>query len=227
MVARKTRGVLELSGLQVIIGQFSGLRGPIGLGPEGEEVREMEESRSIRPGMPWWLFLITGIAWLMVSLVVLRFDVTSLTAVGVLLGVVLIAVGVNEFFIMSVVEGWKWVHAVLGVLFVAGGLWAFTTPIGAFWELASILGFLLVFKGTMDIVAAVITRPSNELWWLGLTVGILEVLLAFWASQQFFAPRAALILLWVGFAALMRGITEIVLAFQVRRINRGEAALAT
>ena len=43
------------------------------------------------------------------------------------------------------------------------------------------------------------TREINDLWWLGLVVGILEILLAFWASQQFFAPRAALILLWVGF----------------------------
>jgi hypothetical protein len=30
----------------------------------------------------WWLFLITGIAWVIIALVVLRFDTTSLAAVG-------------------------------------------------------------------------------------------------------------------------------------------------
>jgi hypothetical protein len=44
--------------------------------------------------------------------------------------------------------------------------------------------------------------------------------LGFWASQQFFAPRALLIITWVGFSALLRGVGEIVLAFEVRRIGR-------
>jgi uncharacterized membrane protein HdeD (DUF308 family) len=38
--------------------------------------------------VPWWLFLVTGIAWLLISLIVLRFDVTSIAAVGALLGVI-------------------------------------------------------------------------------------------------------------------------------------------
>jgi hypothetical protein len=46
------------------------------------------------------------------------------------------------------------------------------------------------------------------------------VLLGFWASQQFFQARAALILIWVGFFALFRGFGEIVMAFAVRRAGR-------
>jgi uncharacterized membrane protein HdeD (DUF308 family) len=67
---------------------------------------------------------------------------------------------------------------------------------------------------------AFMSREVNDLWWLGLVVGILEILLAFWASQQLFAPRAALILIWVGFLAMFRGFTEIFLAFEVRRLSR-------
>ena len=50
-----------------------------------------------------------------------------------------------------------------------------------------------------------------------MAVGILEILLGFWASQQYYAPRATLILVWVGFMALFRGIGEIVFAFELRR----------
>ena len=39
--------------------------------------------------MPWWLFLVTAIAWLLISLIVLRFDVTSIAAVRALLRVIL------------------------------------------------------------------------------------------------------------------------------------------
>ena len=38
--------------------------------------------------LQWWLFLVTGVAWLLISLVVLRFDVTSIPAVGALPGVI-------------------------------------------------------------------------------------------------------------------------------------------
>ncbi|HJS26659.1 MAG TPA: DUF308 domain-containing protein [Actinomycetota bacterium] len=179
------------------------------------------ETRAARVAMgAWWLFLVTGILWLLIALVVLRFNVTSIAAVGALLGAVFLIAGVNEFIRLSSVEGWKWLHVLLGVLFIGGSIWAFVHPIGAFYELAALLGFLLLFKGIFDIAFAVMTKEANELWWLGLVVGILEVVLAFWASQQYFAPRAALILIWVGFMAMFRGIGEIVLAFQLRKAGK-------
>ena len=48
----------------------------------------------------------------------------------------------------------------------------------------------------------------------------MELMLGFWASQQYYPARAALILIWVGFFALFRGITEIVMAFQVRGVGK-------
>jgi hypothetical protein len=45
---------------------------------------------------------------------------------------------------------------------------------------------------------------------------VLEILLGFWASQQVIAARAALLIFYVGFLALFRGVTEIVLSFQLK-----------
>ena len=167
----------------------------------------------------WWLFLITGIAWVIIALIVLRFDTTSIATVGALLGVVFLLAGLNEFMIWTVRRTWRWAHIVLGVVFLIGAIAAFATPYDAFWALASILGFLLVLKGSLDIIASAMTKDVNELWGLGLLAGILELILGFWASQQFFPARAALILIWVGFLALFRGVSEIVLAFQIRRLH--------
>jgi len=171
----------------------------------------------------WWLFLITGIAWLIIALIVLRFDTNSIATVGALLGVVFLITGLNEWMIAVVRPSWKWAHLALGILFVLGSFTAFARPYNAFWALASLLGFLLVLKGSLDIIVSAMTKDVNEFWWLGLVTGILELLLGFWASQQFFPARATLILVWVGFAGLFRGISEIVLGFQIRRLHSGAA----
>src|SRR5689334_19148783 len=130
---------------------------------------------------PWWLFLLTGIAWLIISVMVLRFTPASITTVGVLLGVLFLLCTVNEFFIASVGHSWRWAHILLGVFFAVGAIWSFARPINAFWSLASVLGLLLIFKGTLDIISAIETKDINGAWWLGLVAGILELLLGFWA----------------------------------------------
>jgi uncharacterized membrane protein HdeD (DUF308 family) len=180
-----------------------------------------ERARGARAGLwrlagPWWLFLLTGIAWLIIAWVVLHFTPASLTTVGVLLGVLFLLAAVNEFVIAGVRRHWGWAHVLLGGLFVVGAIWAFARPFDAFWSIASVLGLLLILKGTLDLINAIMTRNVNHAWWLGLVVGILELLLGFWASQQRFPARGALLLLWVGFFALFRGISEIVIAFEVR-----------
>ena len=180
-----------------------------------------ERVRGARAGLwrlagPWWLMLITGIAWLIISVVVLRFRLTSITTVGVLIGVVFLAAMVNEFLLASVHVGWRWAHVLLGILFVVGAIWAFANPINAFWALASVIGLLFVLYGALDIISSVAAREISGTWWLGLVAGILLILLGFWASQQMFPARAALLLLWVGFFALFRGISEIVIAFELR-----------
>jgi uncharacterized membrane protein HdeD (DUF308 family) len=169
---------------------------------------------------PWWLFLITGIAWLIISVMVLRFTPASINTVGILLGVLFLLAGFNEFMIGSVGHSWRWAHVLLGIFFIIGAIWAFARPFNAFWSLASILGLLLIFKGTLDLITAVVTRDVNPSWWLGLVTGILELILGFWASQQAFPARGALLLLWVGFFALFRGISEIVVSFELRHRQR-------
>jgi uncharacterized membrane protein HdeD (DUF308 family) len=164
----------------------------------------------------WWLFLVSGLIWFVVSLVVLRMNLTSVAAVGVLLGVVFLVSGAEEILVASVRPSWAWARILLAVFFFAGAIWCFVAPFDAFWSLAAALGFLLVFKGTLDIVESITTRAINDVWWLGLVTGVLEIGLGFWASQQYFPSQAALLLLLVGFYALFRGLSEIVLAFQVR-----------
>jgi len=169
----------------------------------------------------WWIFLVTGVIWLLISVLVLRFNETSVGTVGVILGIVFVGAAINEFVIFALMRnGWRWLNLILALMFTAGAVYCFASPKDAFWDLASVLGLLLVLMGSFQIIGAVVSRSTNEVWWLGLVVGVIELMLGFWASQQLYPARAALILLWVGFFALFRGITEIVLAFRIRSAGR-------
>ena len=169
---------------------------------------------------PWWMFLLTGIAWLIIGWIALRFTPASVATVGVLLGVLFLFSMFNEFLLASVRSSWRWLHVLMGVIFAFGAGWSFARPFDAFWTLASILGLLLIFRGTLDIISSVDARDANSAWWLGLVAGILEILLGFWASQQYYAIQGTLLLVWVGLFALFRGISELVIAFELRKAQR-------
>ena len=173
----------------------------------------------------WWVYLVSGIAWLIVAWVVLRLNATSITTVGVILGIVFLAAGIHEVFLATLVSGgWKVWNYIMAVLFFLAGLWGLFEPVQTFFALASVLGLLLIFYGIFEIAQSIASRDINPYWWLGLIAGVLLLLLAFWVSGSdrvyALAQRTYLILFWVGFFALFKGITQIVNAFGIRHAGK-------
>lgn len=182
-------------------------------------MEQMTESEAAAVGRSatkmWWLFLATGIAWVIFGCVVLAWDPGTAALIGYLTGFLLIAAGINEFIAIGFVAAWKWLHAVLGVLFVIGGVLALLVPFQTFGILALLIGWYLLFKGLASVIFSIVGRDALHLWGLLLATGILEMVIGVWAIG--YPGRSAwLLILWVGIGALIRGITEIVLAFKLR-----------
>jgi len=172
---------------------------------------------------PWWLVLITGIGWMLVGLIVLRFDYTSVSAISILFGFVAIAAGVMEIGVLMLAEGWwKLLHGILVVVFIATGIVAFIHPGNTFAALAAVFSFFLIFAGTFDIIIAIATRHEIEVWWLQLVGGIIEVALGFWAAG-YYGRSAVLLIAWVAAFTLIRGIRDIVLSFRIREVQHATA----
>ena len=168
----------------------------------------------------WWIFLVSGIAWLVFALLVFQWNYTTVYAISILFGITALVAGVNEFFAITVsTTGWKWVHGFLGVLFVIAGIWALVHPHNAFATLAALMGFFLLVKGVFDLTVAFMTKGYFDLWWVQLVLGILEIVLAFWVAGSF-RQQAILLVVYVGIVALTRGITEIFLAFKLKGLGR-------
>jgi len=168
---------------------------------------------------PWWLLLITGIAWTLVALIVLRFDYTTVSAIAILFGIVAIAAGVLEIGVLILAAGWwKLLHGLLAVAFIATGIVAFIHPGNTFVALSAVFSFFLIFAGTFDIIVSISVRHEIEVWWLQLVSGIVELLLGLWAAG-YYGRSAVLLVAWVAAIAILRGIRDIVLAFRVRQIQ--------
>jgi uncharacterized membrane protein HdeD (DUF308 family) len=173
---------------------------------------------------PWWSVLINGIAWMLLALILLRFDYTSVSAISILFGIVAIVAGVLELGVLMLAAGWwKLLHGALAVAFIAAGIVAFVHPGNTFAALAAVFSFFLVIAGTFDIVIAISVRHEIDVWWLQLIVGIVEILIGLWAAG-YYGRSAVLLVAWVAAIAIMRGINDIVLAFRLREVQHAPAS---
>ena len=167
----------------------------------------------------WWVGLVAGIAWLVISLVILQFDNASVTTVGILFGLMFLLAGAVNFALASVAESARWVWALAGMLFVAAAVVCFVSPADTFAGAADMLGFLFLLLGIWWMVRSFLERPVNPVWWLGLISGVLMTCMAFWTSGQFFIHKAYILLVFAGIWALIEGINAIVRAFAVREVH--------
>jgi uncharacterized membrane protein HdeD (DUF308 family) len=167
--------------------------------------------------LPWWTFLLTGAAWIVVAWIVLGFNEQSIVAIATLAGVVILVAAAFELVLLVYAPSWKWLHGLLGVLFVITGIFALINPGRTVFWLAAFIGWYLLFKGIADIMLAFLTKAENDAWWLGLVVGIFEVLLGFWAAGRVDRSLYTLIVL-VAAIALARGITDIIMGFHARKL---------
>ena len=175
-------------------------------------------------GTGWWVFLVTGIAWLIVSLFVLQFDTQAAATIAIIFGVVILLAAAEEIYATFALSsgGWRLLHLGLAILFLFGGIFAFAYPGQTFGTLAILVAWFLLIRGTVEAVVSLFFRHV-ELWWLRLISGILQIIIAVWAIG--YPGRSAyLLILWVGLSALARGIAQIILAFQVRSYGKRVAA---
>jgi uncharacterized membrane protein HdeD (DUF308 family) len=154
----------------------------------------------------WWLWLVFGILWIIVALVVLQFSESSFALIGVMIGAMFIGAGVQYM-------------ALLGALLIIWGVVAIFNPVQTFNEFADILGFIFLLVAFIWFVQAFSERDHNDLWWLGLVSGTLMLVIAFIAAGSDVNVKANLLVLFVGLWALMSGIVDLVRAFQLHHVG--------
>jgi uncharacterized membrane protein HdeD (DUF308 family) len=167
----------------------------------------------------WWALILAGIAWVAAALVILQFDNASVTTVGILVGAMFLALGIENVALARLDVKMRWAWGLASALFLVSAIICFANPADTFAGLADVLGFLFLIVGIWWMVRAFLERPINPVWWLGLISGVLMTTLAFWTSGQFFIHKAYVLLVFAGIWALMQGTSNIVRGFELRRLN--------
>ncbi len=180
--------------------------------PEGREALK-------QMSVYWWLWLIIGIAWIIIALVILQFTDQSLEIVGIIIGAMFIGAGIQYFVISTLVHRWRWVWIALGTLLIIGGVVAIFNPAETFEAVADVLGFIFLLVGITWIFQAFAEQDHNDLWWLGLIAGILMLIIAFWTAGQLAGVKQDLLIVFAGVWALMAGVTDVVRAFQIKSVG--------
>jgi uncharacterized membrane protein HdeD (DUF308 family) len=165
----------------------------------------------------WWLFLIIGILWILFGMFVLSYNVGSLLALAVFAGVTFLMTGITQVMTAGRVHDWRWLYLVGGALSILTGILALVWPGRTLLVLAGILAWFLVFKGIVDIVGA-LSAHGRPYWWLGLLLGVLELLLGIWAAG--YPGRSLFVFVnLVGAYAIFYGFTELFAAFDLRGLG--------
>jgi len=182
-----------------------------------------EDMRTVTGNWGW--FLAAGIAWIIFGFIVLSFNYRTVWAIALFFGIGFIMGGIMEFAVAAAAPGWKWLYVLIGIVSIVAGIIALGWPGETFLVLSAIAGWLLLFYGIIDVVFAFSTRHLQGFWWMQLIAGLIMIFLGFWAispdNQTVSTYRGAVLLaVWIGVAALFRGISDLIVGFRLRSAHR-------
>jgi uncharacterized membrane protein HdeD (DUF308 family) len=167
----------------------------------------------------WWVWLVTGTVWLIISIIILQFDRSSAMTIGVIAAVVFMGGSIQSFAIARKVEGASWLWHVFGVLLAVGSVTSFVYPGKTFAIMSAIIGAIFVLTGIFWVMKAFAVRGSDDIWWLGAAAGVIVFAMGVWLGGQFITVRAVTLSVFTGVWAAVRGVLDLAKAFQMRRLH--------
>ena len=169
---------------------------------------------TVARGSMWGFLMFAGAAWLAIAWTVMRLEPTDIAAVA---GPIILFGAVCELIrTLAGTRTW-WLNATLTVLFAATGAVMMTAPDSSFTTPASLIGWYLLVRGAVDVAVGVMTRGSDRVWSLLVTVGVLETGLGFFAASPY-ARTADLLLVTLGALGVLRAVADLVTALRLREV---------
>jgi uncharacterized membrane protein HdeD (DUF308 family) len=165
----------------------------------------------------WWIPLVAGLASIVFGILVLTID-WSVKSLAVFVGVLFILEGIAWVAGRPLDGSARTWTLVLGILSAATGIVVIAWPEIGLLTLAIFFGAALVARGVAHIVGALANREA-PLWWAILILGLIEIPVGIWALRRPGLTLAILITL-MGVWAIVQGIWECVVAFELRNLPR-------
>lgn len=163
----------------------------------------------------WWAMLLLGVLTVFYGLLVMSLRPAALASIAVLAGIGFVVAGAVQFLIAGGMDRrWRWVAYVGGSFGIVAGIAAVVWPGPTLLVLAVITAWGFVVNGLSRIIGSLL-GAKHGLWWLGLVLGLFELLLGMWAVGS---PLREVLLFvnLVGIFLILSGVDAIVLAVSGR-----------
>lgn len=177
----------------------------------------------------WYIPLLVGIFFVVVSIVVFSSPEGSLRALSLLFALSFLLSGLSESVFSLVnkerLDNWGWSLA-FGVVTLFVGILLLLKPTLSITALAFYIGFVILFRSISTIGFAIDVKKYGSKNWSGLLIlGIIGTIVSFiliW--NPLFAGLSVIILVALSF--LFAGLFSILLAMQLRTLHRSSKKIS-
>jgi uncharacterized membrane protein HdeD (DUF308 family) len=164
----------------------------------------------------WWVLLVNGLALVVAGVLIFSID-WSVRSLSIFIGALFILQGISMALTRGFDRSANTTNVVTGLLSIAAGVAIIVWPHPGLVAVAIFLGSWLIVMGTVSVAGAFAGRKVIPDWWLWLILGVLEIALGVLALADPGATLAALITV-AGIWAVIVGVMNVVMAFQVKRL---------
>ena len=170
----------------------------------------------------WWLILLRGIIFLLLSFFVFGHPVSALVGLALYIGISLLLTGIFLVVLALTsrdkIENWGWrlAEGIIDVLFAfillsSPGITASILPfIVGFWT--------MVYGAMMFADAFQVKKSGDQNWWIGLVGGLLTLLIGYFITNNLLAGAIA-ITYWIGFGFIIAGLINIGISLRMRKLK--------
>jgi uncharacterized membrane protein HdeD (DUF308 family) len=165
----------------------------------------------------WWVYLLGGVISLVFGAIILSVDwgVDSLAA---FIGTLFIIEGAAFLITRPLDGGDRTTNVIAGLLAAAAGIALLVWPDRGLYTLGVFVGIFVIASGVLHIVGAFANRHAPH-WWLVLVLGLIELPIGIWAMRRPGLTLAVVITL-AGVWAIVTGVWQCLIAFEVRNLPR-------
>jgi uncharacterized membrane protein HdeD (DUF308 family) len=163
----------------------------------------------------WWLVALIGAITAILGIIVIVRPIAGEVALAVFIAAGFIVSGLGD---LVAAGRWPrpWVPVVWGIVSLGAGVVTIVWPEITLEIVAIIIGVLLIVRGVIAAMSALVDRPA--VWGLWLVLGLVEVAIGVAAIAW---PAATILVLAViiGIDLLIAGIVQLVIGFGLRSLR--------
>jgi uncharacterized membrane protein HdeD (DUF308 family) len=162
----------------------------------------------------WWIVLVVGLLFAGFGLVMLFNVAAGATAIAIIVGAFLVFDGIVGLVTAGGNGGSRALGILVGIVLIIGGVVVVTWPGVTFLVIAIVWGITIVVGGITRIVSSIALRGRG--WGWVLVIGIAELIVGI-AALVWPDVTAYVILLLIGIYAIVAGVIQIFLAFELKK----------